>query len=289
MVDSELIKFKKVTKRFGKNLVLSSNTFDIPENKITGLIGSSGSGKTTVLKLIIGTYRPTKGEVVYLKKNIRKKRKDIEKYFGFSTEDGSFYSKLTVKENIHYFGRLQRMKKKDIYRNCEKLMKLVGLEYAKDTLAENLSIGMKKRLDISCALIHSPKVLIMDEPTSGLDPVLRKEIIKLIKVINKRGTTIILTTQLLGEADSLLDNVLMLYNRKIVENGSPKEINKRYKKDSINDVFEEIVKKHRISKKGGGRKIIKIKKSDRKRKYLDKEELDKILDEYEKKDKDKKE
>src|SRR6056297_753104 len=109
MVDTELIKFKGVTKKFMKNLVLYSNSFNIPENKITGLIGSSGSGKTTILKLIIGTYKPTKGSIIYLKKNIRKKKKDVQKYFGFATEDGSFYDKLTVKENIFYFGKLQRM------------------------------------------------------------------------------------------------------------------------------------------------------------------------------------
>jgi len=257
MVDTELIKFKGVTKKFKRNLVLDSNSFNIPENKITGLIGSSGSGKTTILKLIIGTYKPTKGEIVYLRRNIRKSIKYVERYFGFATEDGSFYDKLTVKENIYYFGRLQNMKKRDIKKNAAKLINLVGLDKAKNTLAENLSIGMKKRLDITCALIHKPKVLIMDEPTSGLDPVLRKEIIRLIKTINKKGTTIMMTTQLLGEADELLDKVLVLYDRKIVEDGSPSEINKKYNKKSINDVFEEIVKKHRLTKKNGKRKKIK--------------------------------
>jgi len=283
MVDTELIKFKGVTKKFKRNLVLDSNSFNIPENKITGLIGSSGSGKTTILKLIIGTYKPTKGEIVYLRRNIRKSIKYVERYFGFATEDGSFYDKLTVKENIYYFGRLQNMKKRDIKKNAAKLINLVGLDKAKNTLAENLSIGMKKRLDITCALIHKPKVLIMDEPTSGLDPVLRKEIIRLIKTINKKGTTIMMTTQLLGEADELLDKVLVLYDRKIVEDGSPSEINKKYNKQSINDVFEEIVKQHKEKKKK--KKIYLKNPKNEELDFINKKEkkdLDKILDDYEK-------
>jgi len=283
MVDTELIKFKWVTKKFKRNLVLDSNSFNIPENKITGLIGSSGSGKTTILKLIIGTYKPTKGEIVYLRRNIRKSIKYVERYFGFATEDGSFYDKLTVKENIYYFGRLQNMKKRDIKKNAAKLINLVGLDKAKNTLAENLSIGMKKRLDITCALIHKPKVLIMDEPTSGLDPVLRKEIIRLIKTINKKGTTIMMTTQLLGEADELLDKVLILYDRKIVEDGSPSEINKKYNKKSINDVFEEIVKQHKEKKKK--KKIYLKNPKNEELDFINKKEkkdLDKMLDDYEK-------
>jgi ABC-2 type transport system ATP-binding protein len=240
MVDSELIKFNGVSKKFKKNLILDSLNFNIPEGEITGLIGSSGSGKTTILKLLVGAYKPSKGEVIYLKKNILKDVKDVEKYFGFATEQGSFYGKLTVLENIFYFGKLQKMKKKKIKKEANRLLSLVGLDKAKNTLAEDLSMGMKKRLDITCALIHSPEVLVMDEPTSDLDPVLRKEIIKLIKQIKKKGTTIILTTQILEETEELLDNILILHNKKIVEDGDPKKIMEKYGKTTMDDVFKEV-------------------------------------------------
>lgn len=279
MVDTELIKFKEVTKKFKKNLVIDSISFDIPENKITGLIGSSGSGKTTILKLMIGAYRPGEGEVIYLKRNILKDMKNVEKYFGFATEDGSFYEKLTVEENVYYFGRLQKMKKKDIKKNFDELIMLVGLESAKNTLAENLSIGMKKRLDITCALIHKPKVLIMDEPTADLDPVLRKDIIRLIKKIRDNGTTIILTTQILEEADDLFDHVLILHNKKIIEDDTPEKVKKKYNKKNIEETFEEIF---RIKEKE-----IKKDNSSDKDKKKGKEKLDKILDKYEKEEKDK--
>lgn len=281
MVDTELIKFKEVTKKFHKNLVVDDISFDIPENKITGLIGSSGSGKTTILKLMIGAYRPTEGEVIYLKRNILKEMKNVEKYFGFATEDGSFYDKLTVKENVHYFGKLQKMKNKDIKKNFNELIGLVGLEKAKNTLAENLSIGMKKRLDITCALIHRPRVLIMDEPTADLDPVLRKEIISLIKKIRDRGTTVILTTQILEEADDLFDHVLILHNKKIIEDNTPDKVRKKYNKETIEEVFEEIFKI--TNRKEENNK--KNKKKNTKKAEKGKKELDKILDKKEEEDK----
>ena len=249
MVDSELIKFKGVSKKFKKNLIVDSLNFNIPEGEITGLIGSSGSGKTTILKLLVGAYKPTKGEVIYLKKNILKEVKNVEKYFGFATEQGSFYGKLTVLENIFYFGKLQKMKKKDIKKESKRLLKLVGLDNAKNTLAEDLSMGMKKRLDITCALIHQPEILVMDEPTSDLDPVLRKEIMNLIKQINKKGTTIILTTQILEEADELMHHILILHDRKIVEDGDPKKIMEKHEKSTMNDVFKKIILKETTNKK----------------------------------------
>lgn len=243
MVDTEIIKFKGVTKKFKKSLILNKTDFDISENKITGLIGNSGSGKTTLLKLMIGFYKPTKGKIEYLRKDIRKETKDIEKYFGFSTEGGSFYNKLTIEENLIYFGKLYKIKKKEIKENAIELMKLVELFDFRHTLAENLSIGMKKRLDIICALIHKPKVLIMDEPTADLDPLLRKEIINLIKKINKKGTTVIVTTQIIEETDNFFDDVLILANKQIVEKGSIQKIKDKYGKKNLWEVFESLSNK----------------------------------------------
>ena len=249
MVDSEIIKFKGVTKSFKKNLILEKTDFDISENKITGLIGNSGSGKTTLLKLMIGFYKPTKGRIEYLRKDIRKETKDIEKYFGFSTEGGSFYDKLTIEENLNYFGKLYRIKEKEIKNNAKELMKLVELYDARNTLAENLSIGMKKRLDIICALIHKPKVLIMDEPTADLNPLLRKEIIKKIKKINKKGTTVIVTTQIIEEADDFFDDVLILANKQIIEKGDVRKIKNKYNKKSLWEVFENLSNKEKKEEK----------------------------------------
>lgn len=244
-MDSELIQLKEVTKTFGKNTVLNEVNLTIPEGKITGIIGASGEGKSTILKLIASFYKPTKGKILYRKRNIKKDISNIKKIYGISIEEGSFYENLTVKENLFHFGTLYKVKKKTLKRRAPGIMKFVGLFSAQNILAKNLSLGMKKRLDLACAIIHKPKVLILDEPTADLDPILRQQMMKLIKKINKSKTTVIFTTQLLEEADEICDYISILYNEKIIEQGKTKEIKERYKTKDLNKLFKKI-----FSKKG---------------------------------------
>src|SRR3989344_8375394 len=147
-MDDEMIQFKEVTKEFNGRLVLDNVNLDIPEKKITGIIGASGEGKTTILKLMIGFYKPNKGKIHFLRRNISSDMNNIKKHFGFSTEDGSFYDKLTVQENLFHFGKLYNMKNIEIKKRTAELAAMVGLSQAINTLAKNLSMGMKKRLDV---------------------------------------------------------------------------------------------------------------------------------------------
>jgi ABC-2 type transport system ATP-binding protein len=242
-MDNELIQFKEVTKKFGKNVVLDSINLTIPEGKIIGIIGASGEGKSTILKMIASFYTPTKGEIYYKKKNLLKSRKLICKFFGLSIEDGSFYEKLTVKENLFHFGRLYNVKEDILKKRSEELISLVGLENAVNTLAKDLSLGMKKRLDIACSLIHNPTLLILDEPTSDLDILLRNQMIHLIKKINSHGTTIVLTTPNLSEIEELCDRIAILFNEKIIEEGEPSRIKSKYHAKNLNELFNKIFSK----------------------------------------------
>ena len=242
-MDNELIQFKEVTKKFGKNVVLDSINLTIPEGKIIGIIGASGEGKSTILKMIASFYTPTKGEIYYKKKNLLKSRKLICKFFGLSIEDGSFYEKLTVKENLFHFGRLYNVKEDILKKRSEELISLVGLENAVNTIAKDLSLGMKKRLDIACSLIHNPTLLILDEPTSDLDILLRNQMIHLIKKINSHGTTIVLTTPNLSEIEELCDRIAILFNEKIIEEGEPSRIKSKYHAKNLNELFNKIFSK----------------------------------------------
>lgn len=239
-MDDQLIQFKGVTKRFGDNLVLNSIDLTIPEGKITGIIGASGEGKSTILKMMTSFYKPTSGNIYYLRRNILKDIDNISQFFGLAIEDGSFYEKLNVKENLCHFGRLYGVKRNVLKKRAEEIISLVGLTNATKTLAQDLSIGMKKRLDIGCALIHNPTMLILDEPTADLDPLLREQMIHLLKKINSHGTTIVLTTQLLEEVDKMCDRVAILYDEKIIEQDTPSKIKTKYNSSNLNDVFNKI-------------------------------------------------
>ena|SRR3989344_2920967 len=226
-----LIEVKKLTKIFGKNVVLNDVDLDIPQNKIFGIIGESGSGKTTLLKSLIGFVKPESGTILFEGKEISRNMGAIRERFGFASQDNCFYPKLNIVENLEFFGTLYGISKENIKASISKLLKFVELEDSKYTLAENLSSGMQRRLDIACSLINNPKVLIMDEPTQDLDPVLRKEIANLIKRINENGTTVILTSHLLFEAEVLCDEIAILHQGKILEMGTPDQLKAMYSKN----------------------------------------------------------
>ncbi|MFH1211110.1 MAG: ABC transporter ATP-binding protein [archaeon] len=231
MANLPLIEFKNITKKFGDKVVLNGIDLEISYGERFGVIGVSGSGKTTLLNILIGFLNPNTGNIFYQSHDIVRDRANIRRTFGFATQDGSFYTKLTVKENLDYFGKLYEMANSDINKRADGLLKLVGLYQAKDVLAENLSKGMQRRLDIACALIHDPKVLILDEPTEDLDPMLRKDVLLLIKKINERGTTVIITSHLLTEVEAICTKIAILHEGKIIETGATEQLKGRYYKN----------------------------------------------------------
>lgn len=242
-MDDAFIQLKGVTKQFWKNRVLDKIDLSIPEGRITGIVGASGEGKSTILKLISSFYTPDEGEILYFRRDIKHDSKNIKKSFGVAIEAGSYYEDLTVFENLYHFGKLYHVKKKVLKRRIKGIIYFVGLSDAKNVLAKNLSLGMKKRLDMACALVHKPSVLILDEPTADLDPLLRNQMLKLIRKINMHGTTVIFTTQMLEEIDDLCDYVAILYNEKIIEEGELKEILSKYNTKNTDEVFKKIFSK----------------------------------------------
>ena len=179
MGKEEFIKIDKITKTFGKNKVLNNLELSIPHQGIFGIMGLSGCGKTTLLNILIGYWTPDKGKVLYNAIDILKNKGIMNQMFGFASQAGSVYQKLTVEENMYHFGRMYNMTKKDLKQRVPELLKFIDLEDSKDLTVEQLSTGMFRRLDIACSMIHKPRVLILDEPTSNMDPVLRKRILAL--------------------------------------------------------------------------------------------------------------
>ncbi|MBR9676835.1 ABC transporter ATP-binding protein [Candidatus Woesearchaeota archaeon] len=242
--ESNILLMENVFKQFGENIVLNGVNLNIQSGELFGIIGMSGTGKTTLLNTIIGFVNPDKGDVRFKvehlldyageEENYRsvfKNPKQAKKIFGFAAQNPSVYDKLTPEENLDYFGALYDLPK-DIRRtNSRILLKLMGLFEHRDTLAGNLSGGMKKRLDIACALIHDPKILILDEPTSDLDPILRKQMWELIKKINEKGTTILISSHFLDEIEHLCDRVGILSNNQITNVGTPAQLKNLFTKN----------------------------------------------------------
>jgi len=244
----EIFSIKSVSKNFGNNKVLDNVSFDVRKGEIIGIIGSSGAGKTTLLNMLVGFVKPSRGKILFsaykrstkdvnkhfkeLKKtyNVTDKPLSLNKSYGFAAQTPSFYDSLTIKENLEFFGNMYGVGEKSIKTNIEILLKLMSLNPSKHVLGRNLSGGMKRRLDIACSMVHNPSVLILDEPTADLDPVLRNQIWEIVKRINIRGTTIILSSHHLTELDVLCDRIAIIKHGKLVDLDSPERLKLKYSK-----------------------------------------------------------
>ncbi|MBR9702899.1 ABC transporter ATP-binding protein [Candidatus Woesearchaeota archaeon] len=207
--------------------------------EILGLIGASGSGKTTLLNLLVGFIPVTKGQI-YVNVPFRSGKKTydvkdqpllVNKLYGFASQRPSFYEKLTVRENLAYFGAMYSLSPDAVRKNTDILLRLLELTMSQHVLADHLSGGMKRRLDIACALVHNPSILILDEPTADLDPVLRNQIWEIVKRINMKGTTIILSSHHLNELDTLCSRIAILKNGKLADLDTPDKLKLRYNKE----------------------------------------------------------
>lgn len=225
-----ILKIQNLSMRFGKKEVLKSIDLDIKKGEIFGVIGMSGGGKTVLLKTIIDFYRPTKGKVFYKGKELR--AFSFRKKFGFSTQESCFYPELTVHENLRHYGKLYRLKDDVLKKRIKELLQLLELQDAENVNAGQLSGGMQKRLDIACAMVHEPELLLLDEPTLELDPILRREVMQLIHKINQeKEVTILMASHLLGGIEAMCHNIAIIHQGKIIEQGSPVKLREMHGKN----------------------------------------------------------
>jgi len=231
-----IYKTEHFSKIFGDRYILNDINLKINQGEIFGIIGTSGSGKSTLLHSLVGFLKSDKGDIKFRNVNmlntkdaesfrsIYKHQKELKRLYGFAAQTPSFYPNLSVLENLCYFGTLYNLSKEAIRSNIEYLLNLVGLTQSQHVLAKELSGGMQRRLDIACSLIHDPKILLLDEPTADLDPVLSSKIWNLLRIINQRGTTIILASHHIIELDRLCDRVAIIKDGMIRAIGKPEEI-----------------------------------------------------------------
>jgi len=237
-VKQSLIKIENLHKNYGKKLIFDNLSLEIFTENILGVFGFSGSGKTTFLNMVCGFEKFSKGNILYRTYNKKKKEskyvpifsnsKQIKSLIGFSTQEFSFYLELSVYDNLKYFGILHEIKLKDLKIQIDKILKILDLEESKNTLGMNLSEGMKKRLDIACALIHNPKILILDEPTANLDYQLRKSLLNYILKIHKSGIGVIFVSHFIEEMKEICTEFLLINSShtKLVENTKTTDLKK---------------------------------------------------------------
>ena len=234
ILNSTCIKIEHVNRSFGKKQVLFDISLDIPYAQILGLLGPSGSGKSTLVKMIAGIDNPTSGEVYVLAEKMPKL--SMMNKIGYMAQSDALYEELTAEENIKFFASLYKLTKSKQKQRITEVMSLVNLSDHLKKQVKQYSGGMKRRLSLAIALIHEPLVLILDEPTVGIDPVLRKSIWNELYKLNNNGTTIIVTTHVMDEADKC-NNLGMIRDGRLIAVGSPDEIKRTSGSNTIEEAF----------------------------------------------------
>lgn len=194
-----------VSKSFGRKSVLENVNFSADKGEIVGLIGSSGSGKSVLIKVLVGFFAPTTGRVVLGSDNST---------IGLSMQDNSLYDKLTVKQNLYYFSRVFGVKNSVRKNVINGLISRLELTDYQNVLVSDISGGTKKRVDIACALVHDPDIVFFDEPLLGLDPKKVDEIIELLVGLKKEGKTIIVSSHILDKLSNICDRIILVKDKK---------------------------------------------------------------------------
>lgn len=227
------ININEVTKTFGEKEVLKNISFTVPAGEIFGLLGPSGAGKTTLIKILTGQLSYT-GSAEIMGKSCDKLDRTIYSEIGMMMDNSGVYERLTCYDNLILFSRFHNVEKKAV----SSILDRVGLKNTK-AIAGKLSKGMKQRLILARALLHRPKLLFLDEPTSGLDPATANEIHKLLLELKAEGTTIFLTTHNMVEAHKLCDHIALLNEGSIVEFGIPDELCRKYNKENVITILSD--------------------------------------------------
>lgn len=234
MAIGKLITVKHVNKSFGKTNVIDSITLSVYQSEIYGLLGPSGAGKTTLVKMIVGIDQPTSGAIEVL--GIKIPDLEVMKHVGYMAQSDALYGELTALENLEFFAAIYGLKGENRKKRIHDVAELVNLAGDLKKVVNNYSGGMKRRLSLAASLLHRPKILILDEPTVGIDPVLRKSIWNELNHLSSNGTTIVLTTHVMDEAEKC-QRLGMLRDGKLIADGTPQQLKEETSAKTIEEAF----------------------------------------------------
>ncbi len=220
---TSIIETQNLTRDFKKTRAVDGLTLSIDSGELFGLVGPDGAGKTTTLRLLAGLLDVSEGQATVLGHDLQSQAEAVKPHIGYMAQQFSLYAELSVLENLRFFAELFDVSSKDLAERTVRLLAFAGLTDFKDRRAANLSGGMQKKLALACTLVHEPQILLLDEPTTGVDPVSRREFWNILTELHIQGTTILVSTPYMDEADRC-SRVGLMYAGKLVECDSPQNI-----------------------------------------------------------------
>ena len=219
-----ILRIEGVTKKFGDVIAVDNMSLTLNEGEIFGLLGPNGAGKSTAINMVTGLLPMDKGKILLMDVDIRKNAMEAKRNTGIVPQDIAIYEDLTSLENVSFFASLYGLRGGELARAAEEALEFTGLSDKARIYPRQFSGGMKRRLNIACAIAHKPKLIIMDEPTVGIDPQSRNHILQSVKRLNEMGCTIIYTSHYMEEVEEICTRIAIMDHGKVISQGTKEEL-----------------------------------------------------------------
>jgi ABC-2 type transport system ATP-binding protein len=255
---SDAIVAEGLTKRFGKFTAVDQVSFHVHSGEVFGWLGPNGAGKTTTIRMLLGLILPTAGSIRVLGYDPVTQLNAMQVRVGYMSQLFTLYNDLTAIENIRFYGKVYGMQPAELRIREQEIIQMAGLEGREKNLTANLSGGWKQRLALGCAIIHNPQVVFLDEPTAGVDPISRRDFWGLIYAMAKKGTTVLVTTHYMDEAE-LCQRVGFISQGKLVAMDTPEELKLTHMRGCVLEIAcSEPDRAVRILKELQARKLLPL-------------------------------
>ena len=232
---------RALTRRFGDFTAVDAVTFHVEPGEVFGFLGANGAGKTTAIRMLIGVLAPTSGSATVAGYDIRTQAEQVRRRIGYMSQKFSLYEDLTVRENITLYGGIYGVSSRDIVARTGDILTRLGLEHARDELVRAIPLGWKQQLAFSVALLHRPGIVFLDEPTGGVDPITRRRFWELIYEAGAAGTSVLVTTHYLDEAE-YCRRISIMVDGAIAALGTPTEVRRAAGAKTLDEVFLKLTR-----------------------------------------------
>jgi ABC-2 type transport system ATP-binding protein len=232
---------KGLTRTFDSFTAVDHITFDVRAGEVFGFLGANGAGKTTAMRMLTGLLRPSAGSATVAGYDVATQSESIKQVIGYMSQRFSLYDDLTVRENIELYGGIYDIPRAELRERVARMLAELRLEKAQNDLVRSIPLGWKQKLAFSVALLHEPKVVFLDEPTSGVDPITRRQFWELIYEAAHGGTTVLVTTHYMDEAE-YCDRISIMVAGRIEALGTPADLKRKAGVSSVDDLFVTLAR-----------------------------------------------
>jgi drug efflux transport system ATP-binding protein len=230
-----------LTRKFGGFTAVDHISFDVKPGEVFGFLGANGAGKTTAIRMLIGLLQPSSGSARVAGYDVARDTEQVKRSIGYMSQRFSLYEDLTPRENIRLYGGIYGLTRAQIRERTAQMLDRLGFSSVADTPVSRLPLGWRQKLAFSVALVHQPRIVFLDEPTSGVDPITRRQFWELIYDAASSGTTVLVTTHYMDEAE-YCDRVSIMVAGRIAAMGTPATLKRDFGVDSIDEVFVRLAR-----------------------------------------------